>query len=283
MDKKLAIIKTVLDKLYVKYNHHDLIKPDPLQFVYRYNKPSDQEIVALLSADLAYGRVEQIQKSLTKLFQLMGDSPYEFVRGFGKVERKKLQGFKHRFTTGQDISNLLTCLKKVLKKHKNIEEFFIDGCNPDDTNIIKGLSNFCNSLVKIYASEHKGKTSQGLNYLLVNPTNGSACKRLNLFLRWMIRDDDVDAGLWNSIDKRKLIVPIDVHMGRLCRILGFHNKKNISLSTAIQITERFAEIEPDDPVKYDFALSRIGIVENCNGQYRNECRECELFPLCRQI
>ncbi len=283
MDKKLAIIKTVLDKLYIKYNHRELIKPDPLQFVYRYNKPSDQEIIALLSADLAYGRVEQIEKSLTKLFQLMGDSPYEFVRGFGKAERKKLKGFKHRFTTGQDISDLLTCLKKVLKKHKSIEDFFIQGYNPNDKNIIGCLSNFCNSLVKIYASEHNGKTSQGLNYLLVNPANGSTCKRLNLFLRWMVRDDDVDAGLWNSVDKTKLIVPIDVHMGRLCRILGFHNKKNVSLSTAIQITECFAEIEPDDPVKYDFALSRIGIVENCNGRYRNECRECELFPLCRQI
>ena len=86
MDKKLAIIKTVLDKLYIKYNHRELIKPDPLQFVYRYDKSSDQEIIALLSADLAYGRVEQIEKSLTKLFQLMGDSPYEFVRGFGKAE-----------------------------------------------------------------------------------------------------------------------------------------------------------------------------------------------------
>jgi uncharacterized protein (TIGR02757 family) len=283
VDNKLAIIKSVLDKLYNKYNHRDLIKPDPLQFVYKYNKPCDQEIVALLSADLAYGRVEQIQKSLTRLFELMGDSPYEFVREFDKAKRKKLHSFKHRFTIGQDISDLLTCLRKVLDKHNTIEEFFIKGCNPEDKNIIGGLSNFCNSLINICASEHNGKTSRGLNYLLVNPDNGSACKRLNLFLRWMVRDDDVDAGLWTSVDKAKLIVPIDVHMGRLCRILGFHNKKNVSLSTAIQITDCFAEIEPDDPVKYDFALSRIGIVENCNGRHRNECRDCELFPLCRQI
>ncbi|MBN1806766.1 MAG: TIGR02757 family protein [Sedimentisphaerales bacterium] len=282
MDKKLVIIKSVLDKLYNKYNHRNLIKPDPLQFVYQYDNPSDQEIVALLSADLAYGRVEQIQKSLTGLFKLMGNSPYEFVRGFGKTEQKKLQDFKHRFTTGQDISDLLICLKKVLKKHNSIEKYFTEGCNPDDKNIIGGLVCFCNSLVNTYAREHNGKISQGINYLLVNPGNGSACKRLNLFLRWMVRNDEVDTGLWKSIDKAKLIVPIDVHMGRLCRILGFHNKKNVSLSTAIQITERFAEIEPDDPVKYDFALSRIGIVENCNGRYRHECRDCELFPLCRQ-
>ena len=173
-------------------------------------------------------------------------------------------------------------LKKVLSQYTSIEEFFAQGYNPDDINIIPALSKFCNSLLNIYASEHNGKTSRGLNYLLVNPAQGSACKRLNLFLRWMVRDDDVDTGQWKSIDKAKLIVPIDVHMGRLCKILGFHNKKTASLSTAVQITECFAEIEPADPAKYDFALSRIGIVENCNGKYRNTCRQCELFPFCRQ-
>ena len=279
---KRTAIKSVLDKLYKKYNHRDLIKPDPLQFVYRYNKSSDREIVALLSADLAYGRIEQIQKSLTNLFERMGESPYEFVKGFGKNERKKLNDFKHRFTTDQDISDLLMLLKKVLDQYTSIEAFFVQGYNPDDINIIPALSKFCKSLLDMYASEHNGKTSRGLNYLLVNPAQGSACKRLNLFLRWMVRDDDVDAGLWKSIDKSKLIVPIDVHMGRLCRILGFHNKQTASLSTAVKITECFAEIEPADPVKYDFALSRIGIVENCNGQYRNACKHCELFPFCRQ-
>ena len=255
---KRTAIKSVLDKLYKKYNHRDLIKPDPLQFVYRYNKSSDREIVALLSADLAYGRVEQIQKSLTNLFERMGESPYEFVKGFGKNERKKLNDFKHRFTTDQDISDLLMLLKKVLDQYTSIEAFFVQGYNPDDINIIPALSKFCKSLLDMYASEH------------------------NVFLRWMVRDDDVDAGLWKSIDKSKLIVPIDVHMGRLCRILGFHNKQTASLSTAVKITECFAEIEPADPVKYDFALSRIGIVENCNGQYRNACKHCELFPFCRQ-
>ena len=279
---KRTVTKNVLDKLYDKYNHNELIKPDPLQFVYQYDKPTDREIVALLAADLAYGRVEQIQKSLTNLFGRMGESPYEFVRGFGKAERKKLNGFKHRFTTDQNISDLLMLLKQVLSQYTSIEEFFIQGCNPDDKNIIPSLSNFCKSLLDIYAAKHNGKASRGLRYLLVDPANGSACKRLNLFLRWMIRNDDVDTGQWNSIDKARLIVPIDVHMGRLCKILGFYSQKGVSLSTAVTITESFAEIEPADPVKYDFALSRIGIVENCNGRYRNACQHCELLPFCRQ-
>jgi len=282
VNKPLVIIKDVLEKLYRKYNHRDLIKPDPLQFVYRYDNPSDMEVAAFLAADLAYGRVEQIQKSLTNLFERMGDSPYAFIKGFGKAEQKSLKGFKHRFTTDQDISDLLMLLHKILNQYGSIEKFFIQGINPGDRNIVPALSKFCNSLLEMYSAEHNGKTSRGIQYLLASPAKGSACKRLNLFLRWMVRDDDVDTGLWKSIDKTRLVVPIDVHMGRLCKILGFYNQKAVSLKTAIKITEGFAEIEPADPVKYDFSLSRIGIVENCNGRYHNDCEFCELFKFCRQ-
>jgi uncharacterized protein (TIGR02757 family) len=282
VNKPQVIIKDALEKLYRKYNHRDLIKPDPLQFVYRYDDPSDMEVAAFLAADLAYGRVEQIQKSLTNLFERMGESPYAFVKDFGKAERKSLKGFKHRFTTDQDISDLLMLLHKILNQYGSIEKFFIQGFNLGDINIVPALSKFCNSLIDMYSAEHNVKTSRGLKYLLVNPAKGSACKRLNLFLRWMVRDDDVDTGLWKSIDKARLVVPIDVHMGRLCKILGFYNKKAVSLKTAIKITEGFAEIEPADPVKYDFSLSRIGIVENCNGRYHNDCEFCELFKFCRQ-
>jgi uncharacterized protein (TIGR02757 family) len=132
----------------------------------------------------------------------------------------------------------------------------------------------------MHAESHNGDVSRGVGYLLPKLTAGSACKRLNLFLRWMVRNDDVDTGLWKSIDKAKLLVPVDVHMGRLCRILELHNHKSISLSTAVIITESFAKLEPADPVKYDFALSRIGILGNCTGSYRPECEDCELFELC---
>jgi uncharacterized protein (TIGR02757 family) len=100
-------------------------------------------------------------------------------------------------------------------------------------------------------------------------------------LRWMVRRDEVDPGLWNSIDIAKLIVPVDVHMGRLCRILGLYDQKTVSLAAALKITESFTEIEPNDPVKYDFALSRIGILEDCNGKLRPQCQDCELFEFCK--
>jgi len=280
VNKECVVVKDVLERLYAKYNHHDLIKPDPLQFIYQYSRKADMEITGFLGACLAYGRVQQIERSITTLLDFMGDHPSEFILDFDKRKRSKLSDFKHRFTTGDDISDLLWLLNKVLKKDGSIENYFVQGYQEHDENIIPALTHFCESLLNMYASEHRKAAGIGLKYLLVSPTGGSACKRLNLFLRWMVRDDDVDAGLWKSIDKAKLIVPIDVHMSRLCRILGFHSRKTVSLSTATEVTESFAEIEPDDPVKYDFALSRIGIVENCTGHYGKYCDDCELLSFC---
>ncbi|MFA5251123.1 MAG: TIGR02757 family protein [Phycisphaerae bacterium] len=278
--ERMGSIKAVLEKLYAKYSHREFIKPDPLQFVYHYSMPADMEIAGLLAAELAYGRVQQIQKSLTDLLGRMGASPFEFVLNFDKQKRRKLENFKHRFTSGRDISDLLELLKKVLNQYGSVEKFFVKGYSPDDKNTIAALSKFCDSLLEMYAKDHTAPASTQLRYLLTSPAAGSACKRLNLFLRWMVREDDVDAGLWKRIDKAKLVVPIDVHMGRLCRILGFHDRKAVSLSTAMEITDCFAQIAPADPVKYDFALSRIGILDNCTGKHCSGCECCELFKFC---
>jgi uncharacterized protein (TIGR02757 family) len=251
-----------------------------MQFLYQYSNQTDMEIVAFLAAALAYGRVQQIQKSLMDLLGRIGDSPAAFVRNFDKPRRKKLKDFKHRFTTGDDISDLLSLLKKVLNEHGSIERFFLQGYNSNDENIIPALSKFCDSLLDMYAKTHNGHITRGLSYLLPRPAAGSACKRLNLFLRWMVRNDKVDAGLWKGIDKAGLIVPVDVHMARLCRILELYHRKTVSLTAALKITESFAEMEPHDPVKYDFALSRIGILDNCTGRHRTNCDFCEIFEFC---
>jgi uncharacterized protein (TIGR02757 family) len=279
---KRKAIKGILEQLYDRYNHRDLIKPDPLQFIYNYSGNRNREIASLLAASLAYGRVEQIQKSLTRLFGIIGENPYNFVVDFTDAKRKKLHDFKHRFTTGDDISDLLELLKKIFLEYGSVEEYFLKEYENSHDNIIPALSAFCDSLLEIHASEQKGEINRGLEYLLVSPSRGSACKRMNLFLRWMVRNDEVDTGTWKSIDKAKLIVPIDVHMGRLCKFLGFHNKNTVTLKTAIEITSHFAELEPSDPVKYDFALSRIGIVENCDGKYSSACQSCELDIFCKR-
>jgi uncharacterized protein (TIGR02757 family) len=272
--------RALFEGLYKKYNRKELIKPDPLQFIYKYKKNADMEIVGLLSACLAYGRVEQIQNDLNNLLGRMGDHPHEYVLDFTDKKRASLEDFKHRFNTGNDISDLLILLKDVLIEYGSIEKYFMLGFKAEHENTIFPLMRFCDSLLDKYRMMHKGRLSKGLAFLLAGPSLGGAAKRLNLFLRWMVRSDDVDAGLWRSIDKSKLIVPVDVHIARLCRILGFHNHKNVSLKTAIEVTRNFARISPDDPVKYDFALSRIGILEDCTGRRRDQCNICELLPWC---
>lgn len=273
-------LKTVFDKLYEKYNRRSLIKPDPLQFVYEYSNPPDMEIAGFLAASLAYGRVEQIENSLRNLFGRMGKSPFEFVVNFTNRDRAGLEDFRHRFNTGDDMSDLLVLLQKAIADHGSIEKSFLGFFDAGDKNIILALTRFCDSLLDMHRSAHSGRISRGLVFLLAGPGRGGAAKRLNLFLRWMVRSDDVDSGLWRSIDKSKLLVPVDVHMARLCKIIGFHSHKNVSLKTAVEITKHFAEIEPADPVKYDFALSRIGILEDCTGRRRSYCESCELFKFC---
>ena len=272
----------VLEGLYRRYNRFELIEPDPLQFVYRYSETRDMEIAGFLAAALAYGRVHQIERSVDNLLSRMGDNPFEFVLNFNNSDRKKLNGFKHRFNTADDICELLSILRDVLRRYGSIEAGFAAHFEPGDNNIISALSHFVAELLDRYKKNTGTAASKGLMYLLSNPANGSPCKRLNLFLRWMVRNDDVDTGLWTSIDKSKLIVPVDTHMARLCRILDLYNRKTVSLATALEITRGFAQFESADPVKYDFALSRIGIVEDCNGRYRPKCEDCELLEFCKR-
>jgi uncharacterized protein (TIGR02757 family) len=269
--------------VYARYNHRCFVPPDPLQFVYRYADRRDVEITAFLASALAYGRVRQIERSLTQLLDRMDDAPYEFMSRLDGSGRAKLRSFKHRFTTGEDICDLLGLFRRVFDDHGSLEAFFLRGHRQEHATVLPALSTFCDDLCRTCTDTHgRARTSTGLNYLLASPSRGSASKRLHLFLRWMVRADEVDVGLWQSVDKAKLVVPVDVHMGRLCRILGFHDSKTVSLSTALKITERFARIEAGDPAKYDFALSRIGILEDCNGLRRVQCPSCELYRTCEE-
>jgi uncharacterized protein (TIGR02757 family) len=276
-------MKVLLDRLYARYNHRRFVPPDPLQFLYRYSDRRDVEIVAFLASSLAYGRVRQIERSLTQLFDRMDNAPYEFTSRLDSRKRARLRSFKHRFTTGDDISDLLGLFRRAFEEFGSLEALFLRGYRQEHANVLPALSAFCDSLGRMDTDRHgRARTSTGLNYLLANPRRGSASKRLNLFLRWMVRADEVDVGLWKSVDKAKLVVPIDVHMGRLCRILGFHDHKATSLSTALKITEGFARLAPADPARYDFALSRIGILEDCTGRRQVQCAACELCQVCQE-
>jgi uncharacterized protein (TIGR02757 family) len=235
----------------LKYNKRELVHPDPLEFLYRYENAGDREIAGLIASSLAYGNVKQILKSVSKILDETG-SPRDFLMDSGRNGiASAFSGFKHRFTTGKDLSGMLMSAKSAIEKYGSLENCFMSGMKKSDVDIIPALRDFARKL----SSEFSG----GENFLLPCPDRGSACKRLNLYLRWMVREDDVDPGGWKRVPRSKLLIPLDIHMWNICRDAGFTERKQANLKSVLEITAKFAEINPEDPVKYDFTLSRFGI------------------------
>ena len=241
----------MLDALYARYNRREFVHPDPLEFLYDYEDVRDREIVGLVASSLAYGRVAQILKSISSILKRM-PSPSEFLRHTSRESLFTIfKDFKHRFTTGEELSAMLFGIKCVIDRHGSLYTCFATYLNDDDETIFPALSAFAREL----ATAANGRR----NSLLPSPAKGSACKRLHLFLRWMVRRDDVDPGGWDNIPTSKLIVPLDTHMYRICRALKLTQRKQADACTAAEITTAFRAIASADPVKYDFALTRLGI------------------------
>lgn len=246
--------KRHLEVLYNRYNRREFVHPDPLEFLYNYKDPQDVEIVGLITSSLAYGRVAQILKSVSSILNPMGESPHHFLTNSTPDSLvKTYKDFKHRFTTDEDITNLLTGIKSALKKHSSLNECFLTGYNKNDSTILPGLTNFVKS-INIGAGIKE-------SYLLPSPENDSACKRLNLYLRWMVRRDEVDPGCWSGVSGSKLIIPLDTHMFKIGKSFNFTKRKQANLKTAEEISSAFSNLCPEDPTKYDFALTRFGIRE----------------------
>jgi len=248
----MKITKEKLDRLYEMYNHRRFVHPDPLEFLYDYPDPAERELVGLIASSLAYGRVVQILKSVSFVLERMRHSPRSFLlNSSNKDLLSSFSGFRHRFTTGDEMGNMLLGAKRVIERHGSLYECFLAGFNKNDDTIIPALSAFVNELN--CAGSERG------NSLLPSPEMGSACKRLNLFLRWMVRKDRVDPGGWNIIPRSRLIIPLDTHMRKICTDLDMTCRKNADMLTAIEITKAFSRIVPEDPVRYDFSLTRLGI------------------------
>jgi uncharacterized protein (TIGR02757 family) len=245
-------LKTRLDELYNKYNRREFVHPDPLEFLYRYDNLQDREIVGLISSSLAYGRVAQILKSVDTVLEKMKPSPFRFLIETGHEQLEVcFRDFKHRFTAGYEIAGLLTAAGRMIRDSGSLNSAFLENYNSRDDNIIPASLDFCKNLSFI--------SKNSCCSLIPSYKGGSAFKRLNLYLRWMIRDDSVDPGGWKGIDTSKLIIPLDTHMHRISLQLGLTERKQADIKTAIEITESFKKIEKNDPIRYDFALTRIGI------------------------
>lgn len=238
--------------MYEKYNHQQYVHPDPVEFLYNYALPEDREIIGFLASALAYGRVQQIHNSVSSVLQVMGSSPLHFLlhTPWGSL-RKMFAGFSHRFARGDNLAALLVGAGGLVARHGSLQAAFLSGYSEKDDNVLPALSNFAEALVAAAPADP--------GHLLALPDRGSACKRLNLYLRWMVRQDAVDPGGWHQIPTSHLIIPLDTHMHRLGLQLGFTHRKQGNMITALEVTEGFKAISPHDPVRYDFILTRLGV------------------------
>ena len=236
------------ERLYGKYNKREYVHPDPLEFLFKYNSAGDREVAGMVASVLAYGRVEQILKSVGRVLDIMGPHPADFLKSARpSVLERSLAGFKHRFTTGAELSAMLQAVRAARKEYGSLNEAFVACMQPGDRDILPGLVKFA------------GLLNPQRSYLLPSPSDGSACKRVNLYLRWMVRSDEVDPGGWKGVGADKLVIPLDTHMARIGGMLGMTARKNAGLRMVMDITESFRKIVPADPVRYDFVLTRFGI------------------------
>ncbi|MEI6971147.1 MAG: TIGR02757 family protein [bacterium] len=244
----MNVSRKALERLYRTYTRREYVHPDPLEFLYDYPDIRDREIVGLVASALAYGRVAQILKSVRRILTGMSPSPRRFVETVSdRAVARAFAGFKHRFSTEEHIGALLKGTRKVLREYGTLNECFVAGLGRNDATVVGGLEKFVESF------------GCGGNFLLPLPSGGSGCKRLNLFLRWMVRQDAVDPGGWQGIQPSKLIVPLDTHMANIGRTFGLTKRVSAGMNMALEITGSFRDLTPEDPVRYDFALTRFGI------------------------
>lgn len=248
MDK----IKDKLERLYNSFDFQFTVENDPIRFPKRYKHPLDIEIIGIIASSFAYGSIKCFCNFLEELFNIMGQHPSDFILNFNPFSLLKKLDIKYRFSSVYDVVAFLFIIQKLIQQSptKSLEYYFQGDSH------IKKISSFVQSALKVNLKPIYGKNikTQGLLHFFPDPIKGSPCKRINLFLRWMVRNKDIDFGLWNTIKPYELIIPLDVHIWRVSKKLGFTKRNTQSIKTALEITEYLKKIEPEDPLKYDFVL-----------------------------
>jgi uncharacterized protein (TIGR02757 family) len=271
------LLKERLDQLVATFDI-STIEPDPLQLVLRFDDPLDQEVAGLIAAAFAYGRADIIVANIGVVLARMKPSPYRYLQTFDAREAtKRFAGFAHRFHKTPDLVGFLEILANVIEEHRSIGAFFKSCYDEREFDISGSLSRFTQTAL----ATGNGQRAT-IKYLLTNPEDGSACKRMNLYLRWMVRRTPPDLGLWAFVDPAKLVMPLDTHVHRIATFLGLSERKSGDWKAARALTDNLARFDAADPVRYDFALCRLGILDLCSRKQKKEnCDVCLLRDVCR--
>lgn len=280
---RAAILKPALERLY-RECAGQAAPEDPIDCVRVYPAAADREIAGFLAAGLAFGRVASINASVRAALAPMGDSPAGFIRAFEpRRDAAPFLPFVHRWVRGPDVLALFMILQHMLETAGSLEQFFVEGDEPASADIGPGLESFGARARAVDLRPVYGRVEArpGVHAFFPLPSGTSACKRLNLFLRWMVRRDDIDLGAWRRVSPARLIVPLDVHVIRVGRCLGLTGYSSPGWRMAASITASLRQIDPSDPVKYDFALCHLGMEGLCGFRTPAGDSRCPLRGVCR--
>ena len=247
------ITKTELDKLVEKYENKTFIESDPIQIPHRYKDKEDIEIVAFISALFAYGSRKVFIPKLDELFSKMGKKPLEYIKN---GEFSNLINFNYRFAKENDVIEILKILSKLYNSNETIQTLFRYGY--EQKSDIKGMLQVVTDYFYLNSTDNIG---EGFYFMLANPKNNGAMKRLNMFLRWLVRKPPVDFGLWDFIPTSELLIPLDTHVAKISREMNLLTRKSNDFKAVLELTNKLKQFDANDPTKYDFAIYAKGINE----------------------
>lgn len=279
----MTVLKQALDRLYQDFDRTGSIA-DPIQLVYPYENPADREVVAFCASALAFGRVGSILQSVGRLLEVMGPTPAQFVRGFDPARDAPVcRELGHRWVRGSDVMGLLWVQRVMIETAGSLEGFFLHGARTDAGDVESALESFTERAcaIPLDVVRRHTTTDPNVRYFFPRPSAGSACKRLNLFLRWVVRHDAVDLGLWSQVRPSQLIVPLDTHIVRVGQCLGLTRYRTPGWRMAAEITSALRRLDPEDPVRYDFAMCHLGMMNACGFRRPQKDSQCPLRGVCR--
>jgi len=276
------VLKAALDRLYDAFNAPDSAL-DPIQIVRRYPDAADREVVAFVASALAFGRVASVMASVEAICRVLGPAPATFVRAFDPArDGRALESLVHRWTRGRDFIALLWVLRRLIDTHGSLEDAFLP-VDPAAADLGAAIERFSGAARAIDLRPAYGRVvpaTPGVYYFFSRPSTGGACKRINLFLRWMVRHDRVDPGGWTRVPSRQLVVPLDTHTIRIGKCLRLTRRASPGWKMAAEITAALRTLDPIDPVRYDFSLCHLSMMGACGFRMKKGSRDCPLKPFC---
>ncbi len=283
--RPLSRLEAPLDALCRALDWGARVQHDAIRHPLRYAEPGDREVGGLLAACLAYGRVDLFGPQVDWALDRMGDSPHRFVLGFDpRKDGARFDGFRYRFNRPRDLSAFCLATQRLLLTHGSLGACFAAGYSPGDPHVGPALERFVEAFLgqDLSAVFPRNRLSRGFRHLFPRPSTGGPCKRLHLYLRWMVRREPPDFGLWTAIPPSALLMPVDTHVEHMARAVGLTGRQSRTWKMVEEITANLRALDPEDPVKYDFALCHKRMSGEClDRRDAAVCAPCALRPVCR--